>query len=48
LDIEAIHAVAPAGALFYLSGPPAMIKVFKGRLLDLGVDRARTRVDDWE
>jgi len=48
LDIEAIHVVAPAGALFYLSGPPAMIKVFKGRLLDLGVDRARTRVDDWE
>jgi ferredoxin-NADP reductase len=48
LDIDAIHAAAPAGALFYLSGPPAMISVFKSRLRDLGVEAERIRVDDWE
>lgn len=48
LDIDAIHSAAPSGALFYLSGPPAMITAFKSRLLDLGVTPERIRVDDWE
>ncbi len=48
LNIEAIHAAAPLGALFYLSGPPAMIGAFKNRLRDLGVESERIRVDDWE
>jgi glycine betaine catabolism B len=48
LDIGAIHAVAPDGSLFYLSGPPAMITTFKSRLLGLGVEAERVRVDDWE
>jgi ferredoxin-NADP reductase len=48
LDIAAIHAAAPADALFYLSGPPAMISAFKSRLRDLGVEVERIRVDDWE
>jgi len=48
LDIAAIHAAAPEGALFYLSGPPAMISTFKSRLRDLGVEGERIRVDDWE
>ncbi len=48
LDIGAIHAAAPENALFYLSGPPAMIAVFKSRLRDLGVAAERIRVDDWE
>ena len=48
LDIGAIHAAAPEGSLFYLSGPPAMISSFKNRLLDLGVESGRIRVDDWE
>jgi ferredoxin-NADP reductase len=48
LDIAAIYAAAPAGALFYLSGPPAMISAFKTRLLDLGVESENIRVDDWE
>lgn len=48
LDIDAIHAAAPDGSLFYLSGPPAMISAFKKRLLDLGVEIERIRVDDWE
>ena len=48
LNIEAIHAAAPLGARFYLSGPPAMIGAFKNRLRDLGVERECIRVDDWE
>lgn len=48
LDIAAIHAAAPEGSLFYLSGPPAMIKIFKSRLRELGVGSERIRVDDWE
>jgi ferredoxin-NADP reductase len=48
LDIAAIGTAAPDGSLFYLSGPPAMISAFKKRLLDLGVEAERIRVDDWE
>jgi ferredoxin-NADP reductase len=48
LNIAEIHAAAPAGALFYLSGPPGMISAFKARLRDLGVEPGRVRVDDWE
>ncbi len=48
LDIAAIHAAAPEGSLFYLSGPPAMIDTFKNRLRDLGVESERIRLDDWE
>lgn len=48
VDIDAIHAAAPADSLFYLSGPPAMIAAFKVRLRDLGVASERVRVDDWE
>ncbi len=48
LDIWTIHAAAPGGSLFYLSGPPVMISVFKSRLRDLGVETERIRVDDWE
>ena len=48
LDIGAIHAAAPDNSLFYLSGPPVMISVFKSRLRDLGAEAERIRVDDWE
>lgn len=48
LDIDAIHAGAPADALFFLSGPPAMIAAFRSRLRELGVAEKRIRVDDWE
>lgn len=48
LDIGAIQASAPAGSVFFLSGPPAMISAFKARLRDQGVEGERIRVDDWE
>jgi ferredoxin-NADP reductase len=48
LNIDAIHAAAPDGSLFYLSGPPAMISAFKKSLFDFGVETERICVDDWE
>ncbi|MDD4737496.1 MAG: FAD-dependent oxidoreductase, partial [Kiritimatiellae bacterium] len=48
LNIDAIHAAAPQNALFYLSGPPAMIQSFRTRLRELGVQKECVRVDDWE
>ncbi|HPL96912.1 MAG TPA: FAD-dependent oxidoreductase [Smithellaceae bacterium] len=48
LDIAAIHDAAPGKALFFLSGPPAMISAFRNRLSGLGVEQNRIRVDDWE
>ena len=48
LDIAEIFASAPEDALFYLSGPPAMISVFRKRLCDFAVTGDRVRVDDWE
>ncbi|MCU0857113.1 MAG: FAD-dependent oxidoreductase [Pontiellaceae bacterium] len=48
LNIDAIHSAAPEHSLFYLSGPPAMIRSFKNRLRDLGVEAERICVDDWE
>ncbi len=48
LDINAIHVATSSDALFFLSGPPGMISIFKNRLWDLGVENKRVRVDDWE
>lgn len=48
LDIAAIYAAAPENSLFYLSGPPTMISVFRNRLRDLGIEGGRIRVDDWK
>ena len=48
LDIMAIHDASPQGSLFYLSGPPAMIKAFKKSLQGFGVDDERILIDDWE
>ncbi len=40
--------MTPDGSLFYLSGPPVMISVFKNRLRAFGLENERIRVDDWE
>jgi len=34
--------------IFYLSGPPAMIKAFQAGLAERGVDAQNVRIDDWE
>lgn len=48
LNIDAINDAASAASLFYLSGPPSMIRVFKARLMEFGVGSENIRVDDWE
>ncbi len=35
-------------AIFYLSGPPIMIDVFRSGLTGLGIASAHIRVDDWD
>ena len=50
LDIESIYHATKAfqDPLFFLSGPPVMIKNFKAGLLDLQVDRDHIKTDEWE
>jgi ferredoxin-NADP reductase len=38
----------PAAYTFYLAGPPAMLQALSAGLTELGVPRARLRVDAWE
>jgi NAD(P)H-flavin reductase len=50
LDIDLIYADAGnlRSPVFFLSGPPAMIQAFRGKLETLGVAGARIKVDEWE
>jgi NAD(P)H-flavin reductase len=50
LDIDRIRAETTglANPLYYLSGPPAMIKKFMARLIELGVGRDDVKIDEWE
>ena len=53
---QAIRSTTPTAAaaipisttVFYLSGPPAMLKALSGSLLALGVAAERVRIDAWE
>lgn len=48
LDIGAIFAENGAAAVYFISGPPAMIRTFKARLAESGVPAEQIRTDDWE
>lgn len=48
LDVGTIAAEAVGDTLFYLSGPPIMIDVFKAGLLERDVEPERILIDDWE
>lgn len=48
LDIQAIFARNGPSAVYFISGPPAMIKTFKSRLTGEGVTAGNIRTDDWE
>ncbi len=48
LNIADIQKAAPAGASFFISGPPAMIKAFKQHLLANGIAEHNVLTDDWE
>ena len=41
-------AAARSNPIYYLSGPPAMIGLFKERLLEAEVPRDDIRIDEWE
>jgi NAD(P)H-flavin reductase len=50
LDIDLICAETAelSNPQYYLSGPPAMIKSFMGRLKELGVHEDDIKIDEWE
>ena len=50
LSVEAVQSRldAPDEAVYYLSGPLAMIRVLRAGLLERGIAPERIRVDDWE
>jgi len=48
LDIDAIRAAHGTDATYFVSGPPAMIRIFKERLQEMGVSPENIRTDDWE
>jgi len=48
LEIQAIFAENGPSAVYFISGPPAMIRNFKGSLLGKGVPAGNIRMDDWE
>lgn len=48
LDIAAIHVAMQEKALFFLSGPPAMLLSCRAKLVRLGVAPENVVIDDWE
>ncbi|MDQ1301482.1 MAG: hypothetical protein QG637_1404, partial [Chloroflexota bacterium] len=50
LSVAAVwqHIAAPEQALFYLSGPPVMLKTLAGDLRGRGIADADIRIDAWE
>ena len=48
LDIAKILITEHPDSLYFLSGPPLMIKIFRKHLEESGVDKANIRTDDWE
>lgn len=48
LDIQKIFAENGPSAVYFISGPPAMIKNFKVSLAENGVPAENIRTDDWE
>lgn len=48
IDIQQIFNKNGTDATYFISGPPAMIKAFKNRLVENGVSASRVLTDDWE
>ncbi len=48
INIEKIYEENVNDSNFFISGPPAMIKIFKNKLIELGVPRMNVLTDDWE
>lgn len=48
IDIFKIHEQTGNESNYFISGPPVMIKIFKNKLIELGVPRDNVLTDDWE
>ena len=48
LEIQNIFTGNGPAAVYFISGPPAMIKNFKNSLIEKGVPAGNIRTDDWE
>ena len=48
LDIQSIADDNGIDSNYFISGPPAMIKIFKNTLIENGVPSGNVLTDDWE
>ena len=48
IDIVKIHEQNGNESNYFISGPPVMIKIFKNKLIELGVPKENVLTDDWE
>lgn len=48
IDIARIYEQNGNDSSYFISGPPVMIKIFKEKLIELGVPRESVHTDDWE
>ena len=48
IDIVKIHEQNGDNSNYFISGPLVMIKIFKNKLIELGVPRENVLTDDWE
>lgn len=48
IDIARIHEQNGNDSNYFISGPPVMIKIFKEKLIELGVPKEHVLTDDWE
>ena len=48
IDIVKIHEQNGNDSNYFISGPPVMIKIFKNKLIELGVPGENVLTDDWE
>ena len=48
IDIVKIHEQNGNDSNYFISGPPVMIKIFKNKLIELGVPKENVLTDDWE
>lgn len=48
IDIVKIYEQNGNDSNYFISGPPVMIKIFKNKLIELGVPRENVLTDDWE
>jgi propane monooxygenase reductase subunit len=48
IDISQIFLDNGSSSNYFISGPPAMIKIFKNALIENGVPTANVLTDDWE